>query len=486
MQGSVPHVFEVNASYVTVADLTMGEVANHAIQIHGENDKDNLLVHNVRIYDTWEQMIKGSVSDNGLASDNGIVECSLLEYTAGIGPQYYIGGVDVHRGANWIVRDNEFRHIKSPETDLAEHAIHFWSNASNTLVERNKIVDCDRGIGFGLGSSGHVGGIIRNNMVYVTRDVGIGLENSPGTRVYNNTVYNGNDYMASIEYRFAGTSGVSIINNLTNKPVLSRNGGSGTVQNNVTNAQTSWFVGAASGDLHLASSSISGVVDQGQTLADVSDDFDGDSRPQGSAYDIGADEYVQPSPVADFSATPTSGDAPLMVQFTDLSTNGPTSWAWDLDGDGSVDSTAQNPTRVYVPGTYTVTLTVSNAFGDHTRSRASYITAGTPRVADLHIAKCVLGGSMLTVTLSWTPLFQALTTTVYYSATLITDENWPGAGVASDSVSGGAGGYVAVVPYSGGTAYFALRSYMAGDFWSALSNVAFCPSESVFLPLVLR
>lgn len=409
MHGGVPHVFEVNASYVTIADLTMGEVANHGIQIHGENDQDNLLVHNVRIYDTWEQMIKGSVSDNGLASDNGIVECSLFEYTAGVGPQYYIGGVDVHRGASWIVRDNEFRHIKSPETDLAEHAIHFWSNASNTLVERNKIVDCDRGIGFGLGSSGHVGGIIRNNMVYVTRDVGIGLENSPGTSVYNNTVYNGNDYMASIEYRFAGTSGVSIINNLTNKAVLSRNGGSGTVQNNVTNAQSGWFVGAASGDLHLASGSISTVVDQGQTLADVSDDFDGDSRPQGSAYDVGADEVV----------------------------------------------------------------------------------VETPRVTDLRVVQCVPGSSTLTATLSWTPLsqaplFQALTTTVYYSATLITAGNWSGANIASDSVPGGTGNYVAVVPYSGGTAYFALRSYMAGGFWSDLSNVAFCPGESVFLPLVLR
>jgi hypothetical protein len=291
MSGSVPHVFEVNAADVTIADMSFGEVANHAIQIHGENDRDNLLVHNVRIYDTGEQMIKGSVSfSDNLASDNGVVECSLFEYTAGIGPQYYIGGVDVHRGANWIVRDNEFRHIRSPESWLAEHAVHFWSDASGTLVERNKIVDCDRGIGFGLGSSGHVGGIIRNNMVYVTRDVGIGLESSPSTKVYNNTVYTEN-YLNSIEYRWSTTTGAEIINNLTNQSIASRDGGSGTVQDNVTHAQSGWFVNATAGDLHLASNTIASVIDQGQTLADVSDDFDGDSRPQASAYDIGADEY---------------------------------------------------------------------------------------------------------------------------------------------------------------------------------------------------
>ncbi|MEA2034874.1 MAG: type IV pilin, partial [Euryarchaeota archaeon] len=44
-----------------------------------------------------------------------------------------------------------------------------------------------------------------------------------------------------------------------------------------------------------------------------------------------------PAPVADFTANTTSGTAPLAVQFTDTSTNSPTSWAWDVDNDGVVD-----------------------------------------------------------------------------------------------------------------------------------------------------
>jgi hypothetical protein len=135
-------------------------------------------------------------------------------------------------------------------------------------------------------------------MIVVNQDVGIGLESSSNTRVYNNTVFNTNNYPASIEYRFAATTGASIINNLTNKAILPRDGGSGTVQNNVTTAQAGWFVNVAAGDLHLASS-MANVVDQGQTLAaDVADDFDGDPRPIGSAYDIGADEYGVPAPTA--------------------------------------------------------------------------------------------------------------------------------------------------------------------------------------------
>lgn len=82
-------------------------------------------------------------------------------------------------------------------------------------------------------------------------------------------------------------------------------------------------------------------------------------------------------PVADFAASPTSGPAPLKVTFTDQSTNLPSSWAWDFDNNGTVDSTVQNPSFTYAtPGTYTVQLTATNASGSDTKSKASLITVG--------------------------------------------------------------------------------------------------------------
>ena len=82
------------------------------------------------------------------------------------------------------------------------------------------------------------------------------------------------------------------------------------------------------------------------------------------------------APVANFSATPTSGGAPLTVQFTDLSTNSPTSWAWDFENDGTVDSTEQNPSYTYsTAGTYTVKLTASNAGGSDDEIKSAYVTA---------------------------------------------------------------------------------------------------------------
>ena len=93
---------------------------------------------------------------------------------------------------------------------------------------------------------------------------------------------------------------------------------------------------------------------------------------------------VYDTPVADFVGSPTSGDAPLTVDFTDQSTGNPTSWNWDF-GDGNT-STAQNPTHTYNnPGTYTVTLTVSNDCGSDQVTKVDYITVTEPPQQTMHV-----------------------------------------------------------------------------------------------------
>jgi len=181
MYGGVSHVFLVQGSDFTLQDVTIGWVANHAVQIQGEQNADRPLISNVHIMDTYEQMVKISAGGSQY-SDSGIVEYCLFEYSAGIGPQYYIGGVDGHRCRHWIVRNCTFKYIVSPSGSIAEHAIHFWNNSEHTLSENNWIITCDRGIGYGLGSSQHIGGIIRNNMIYHDTsegfaDVGTSAEN---------------------------------------------------------------------------------------------------------------------------------------------------------------------------------------------------------------------------------------------------------------------------------------------------------------------
>lgn len=82
-------------------------------------------------------------------------------------------------------------------------------------------------------------------------------------------------------------------------------------------------------------------------------------------------------PKANFSATPLTGCAPLVVNFTDLSTGSPTTWKWDL-GNG-ISSTQQNPSTTYFsPGVYTIKLIVVNAQGKDSLVKTNYITIFTP------------------------------------------------------------------------------------------------------------
>ncbi|MFA6363828.1 PKD domain-containing protein [Methanoregula sp.] len=79
------------------------------------------------------------------------------------------------------------------------------------------------------------------------------------------------------------------------------------------------------------------------------------------------------TPVANFTATPLNGTAPLIVQFTDISANSPTAWSWDF-GD-STTTINQSPIHNYTAaGTYTVKLTATNAAGSNTNTKVGYIT----------------------------------------------------------------------------------------------------------------
>jgi PKD repeat protein len=86
----------------------------------------------------------------------------------------------------------------------------------------------------------------------------------------------------------------------------------------------------------------------------------------------------QASVIANFTAQPTNGPAPLNVQFTDVSAGTVTSWLWSF-GDG-ITSTLQSPAHVYnEPGAYTVSLQVTGPGGSDSLERVAYITV-TPAV----------------------------------------------------------------------------------------------------------
>jgi hypothetical protein len=313
----------VAASDVRIAEVTLTRASYHLVHIvppTGGPTIRRVRLYRLRLIDGAEQFVK--INPNAARTafvDTGRVECSSFRLTDQ-GRRHvpshflpcYTGGIDAHGARGWTVRLNRFEQIRcDPGKGLAEHAVHFWTGSRGTLVERNTIVDCARGIGFGLGDRtdwarryadsggagyvGHYGGIIRNNVVVATRpgmDTGIGLEQARGAGVYHNTVYAGpraTGYFSSLDYRFPNTT-ADIRNNLVTR-ITARDGGTAQLHRNIQSVPVRWFRNPARLDFHLSRAAV-GAIDRGVPVRAAGLDIDGRPHRVG-APDLGADEAAR-------------------------------------------------------------------------------------------------------------------------------------------------------------------------------------------------
>jgi len=92
------------------------------------------------------------------------------------------------------------------------------------------------------------------------------------------------------------------------------------------------------------------------------------------------------APTANFVASETAINVFGTVDFTDLSTDNPSDWYWEFEGGTPATSTAQHPTGITydTPGTYTVTLTATNAYGFDDEVKVDYITVTVPDYCDAY------------------------------------------------------------------------------------------------------
>lgn len=291
----------VSAPRVTLADLTVGAVGLHGIQVRGETGADRMVLHNVRVVDAGQQLLKGSCGEDGRGPLEGLVACSAFEYSDHA-PSNYTNGVDVLGGRGWVVRDSLFRRIRGPREEgwASGPSVLFWKGSSGTTVERNIAIDCFRGFALGLtggpdgpGPFDHRGGVIRNNVVCNLNpwaDEGIEANGCPGVRIEHNTVLVEGKMPWSISVRFPASTGL-VRNNLTNRPIVARDGGRLAVEANVTDARRDWFVDPDRGNLRLARDGLP-AIDVGVPIPEGPRDLDLGPRALGKAPDAGAFEFV--------------------------------------------------------------------------------------------------------------------------------------------------------------------------------------------------
>ncbi|WP_082092987.1 PKD domain-containing protein [Methanosarcina siciliae] len=182
-----------------------------------------------------------------------------------------------------------------------------------------------------------------------------------------------NTMTATIENRGSKDSQPFNVSIMTNDKVIDTQPVSGLAIGNSTRVEFHW---TPDGDTDVYSLTI--VADPENILVEPDE--------SNNKLEVLVGTTSAPIPISDFSGTPTSGDSPLAVTFKDQSTNSPTSWAWDFDNDGRVDSTEQNPVHTYVSiGNYSVNLTVTNAGGNDSEVKNEYIVV-KPLVADFTTA----------------------------------------------------------------------------------------------------
>jgi hypothetical protein len=312
-EASVQMIFDLdNSPRWTFEDFTTRSTYYHGFKFNG-NSTDCTL-RNISMCDHGESGVKGT-STPGVTRhpDRLLIEdCDIGFSPGGGGTRSVVEGVDGVGVKGWLVRHNRFVNILRPDGGAA-FGVFTKGNSFDTIIENNRFENCFIGASFGGGGTGkpyfrdndptyeHRGGIMRNNVFIRCQDAAIYINKGQASTIYNNTLF---ECGITIQVRFPESS-AWVRNNLVkpalrslNEPAVRVRDGGVLLANeaNVLTGESDFAVFQGKDtqiDLHLSlgSAAIDAGVDVG---TDVPGDMDGQSRPRGARFDIGADEWAAP------------------------------------------------------------------------------------------------------------------------------------------------------------------------------------------------
>lgn len=282
----------------------------HAFHITG--DAERTYIHHNRVYG-FNAHIKANGTDTGPMGERVFPDDVIIEYNEFFNPAARqtsnpVTLIDVVGGRRWVVRGNYIHDFAKAQGNNISYAAFLKGNSRDGLFERNLVV-CEQlhtglirlGLSFGGGGTSpdsvcedstcdpeHQDGIMRNNIIAkCPADVGIYVNEGANSLIYNNTLY----ATTGIDMRFASTTG-EVRNNLLMGQIRNRDGATAVFASNLEMAAQAdfqaWFTDPDALDFSLVDGSA--FVDQGESLAQVIDDYCTNIRDDGS-HDLGALEY---------------------------------------------------------------------------------------------------------------------------------------------------------------------------------------------------
>ena len=298
-----------NSNYITIYGITFRDASEHGIKVEGESSVGYITIDNCKFFNINERMIKGSKHRSprvpGMIITNchfeNDLDCIPTEADKPGWGSAYIGGIDMMVLDNAVISDNTFVNIRGANGG-GRGAIFIWVGSSNIIVERNTIINCDRGICFGnpMAPDGQLGpnyyhyvngGIIRNNMIVSSQKQPIELAWVRNVKVYNNTIYRNDGGVGIQDTGAEHSQNVVIENNILRSATLvnlqeAAIGKHNLVSNDIP---SSYFVNPEAGNLRLTSEAVK-AISRGIILDHVEDDIDNKLRSK-VVFDIGAHAY---------------------------------------------------------------------------------------------------------------------------------------------------------------------------------------------------
>ena len=292
-----------NCDWVTIAGLTFSECRSYGVKVEAEHGPKNVHIYNCRFRNIGIRAIKGSAGqDPDVRAVKGSVRYCQFENTKVPPASWlfggdYIAGIDMMALEDLTFSDNAFTNIKG-RNGGGRAAIFIWVRSRNIVVERNWIVNCDRGVAFGNPGQSTAnqpgerlvyvaGGTIRNNFIAGGADCGIELWHVEGIKVWHNSIWRPEQNWGRGIRLGAGTARGEVVNNLVHGGIQME-GGEAELSHNLAARLDGYFVDPPSGNLILTRAA-EGAIDKGKAIAGVSRDIRFAARK--NAPDLGAWEY---------------------------------------------------------------------------------------------------------------------------------------------------------------------------------------------------
>ncbi|GAB3676050.1 right-handed parallel beta-helix repeat-containing protein [Salinisphaera aquimarina] len=229
---------------VTLRNMTLENSAYHGVQI--DYDSDHFTANNLKTWDNGESGFKVTSPSHAHGddsySDYGTIENCLIGFTS-TGQRGVVEGIDIVGAVAWDIRNNRLEHIRKAN-GRAAYAIFAKGNSQDVVIENNVVRNSSVGLSFGGGGTGAKffrngdtryetrRGVIRNNLVYGTDDVGIYLNKARDFEVYGNIVIDTGKDTGSITARYPESRG-HIRDNRVSARILLRDGAHAQVYRNI-------------------------------------------------------------------------------------------------------------------------------------------------------------------------------------------------------------------------------------------------------------